>query len=202
MYALVPYLTIAAIALIILGPRVLSPWYRALRSGNHVPLSRITRMWFRKLDQRAIVDAYIMAGTADMEIALDDIESHAATGGRVQRTVLAAVAAHKAGLAYDHRMAIAADIAGRDAIAEVNDLIAAQRAKATELHPEPNAESMIGAHGTTSSPIGAPGIVQINGKSVSAVAKDGPIPKGSAVRVIQTTGGIAVVERIRHTEKG
>lgn len=202
MYAFVPYAIILVIGLLLLGPGVLRPWYRALRTGNHVSIPRIVRMRFRKLDQNAIVDAYIMAGTADMNINLDDIEAHAASGGRVQRTVLAAVAAHRAGLDYDHRMAIAADMSGRDAVAEVNDLIAAQRAKATELHPEPNAESLVGASGTASSPLGAPGIVRINGRNVSAVAKDGPIPKGTKVRVVQTRGGIAVVESIRHTEKG
>jgi len=202
MYAFVPYALILAIGLLLIGPSVLRPWYRALRTGNRVSIARIVRMKFRGLDQRAIVDAYIMAGTADMDIALDDSEAHAASGGRIQRTVLAAVASHRAGLDYDHRMAIAADMSGRDAIAEVNDLIAAKRAHATELRPQPDAESLVGASGTASSPLGAPGIVQINGKNVSAVAKDGPIPKGSEVRVVQTRGGIAVVERIRHTEKG
>lgn len=202
MVVMAPYLIIAAIALIILGPRVLSPWYRSVRAGAPVPLGRITRLWFKRLNQNAIVDAYIMAVTAGMEIYFDDIEAHAATGGHVQRTVLAAVAAHKADLDYDHRMAIAADMAGRDPIAEVNDLIAAQRADATTLRPAPDADTMIGASGTASSPVGAPGIVRINGKDVSAVAKGGPIPKGSAVRVVQSSGGIAVVERIRHTEKG
>ncbi len=202
MIVLAPYLIIVVIVLIVFGPRVLSPWYRALRGRAYVPLGRIARIWFRRLDSNAIVDAYIMATAAGMEISFDDIESHAATGGRVQRTVLAAVAAHKAELDYDHRMAIAADMAGRDAIAEVNDLIAAQRANAMTLRPMPDAESLIGASGTASSPVGAPGIVQINGQKISAVSKDGPIPKGSAVRVIQTSGGIAVVERIPHAEKG
>ena len=202
MVVLAPYLIVAAIALIILGPRVLSPWYRSLRAGAPVPLGRVTRMWIKRLNQHAIVDAYIMAVTAGMEIDFDDIEAHAATGGHVQRSVLAAVAAHKADLDYDHRMAIAADMAGRDPVAEVNDLIGAQRADATTLRPAPDADAMIGASGTASSPIGAPGIVRINGQDVSAVAKGGPIPKGSAVRVVQSSGGIAVVERIRHTEKG
>jgi len=197
-----PYLIIALIMLIILWPRVINPWYRAIRAGAPVPLGRISRIWFKRLDSNAVVDAYIMAVTAQMEVSFDDIEAHAATGGHVQRTVLAAVAAHKAGLDYDHRMAIAADMAGREVVAEVNDLIAAQRANETALRPGPDAHAVIGASGTASSPVGAPGIVKINGHDVSAVAKDGPIPKGSAIRVVQSSGGIAVVERIPHTEKG
>lgn len=202
MILLAPYVIIAAIILIILWPRVLSPWYRAIRAGSYVPLGRIFRMSFRNLDSNAIVDAYIMARIAGMEILFDDIQSHAATGGRVQRTVLAAVAAHKAELDYDHRMAIAADMAGRDAIAEVNDLIAARRADAMTLRPMSDAEDLIGASGTASSPVGAPGIVQINGQKISAVSKDGPIPKGSAIRVVQSSGGIAIVERIPRAKKG
>ncbi len=202
MYLFIPYIIIAIIAIVILGPRVLRPWYKSIRAGAPVSIRRVTHIWFRRLDPNAIVDAYIMAVTAEMAIDFDDIESHAATGGRVQRTVLAAVAAHKAGLDYDHRMAIAADMAGRDAIAEVNELIAAHRAGATALRPDVNADCMIGASGTASSPVGAPGIVQIDGRSVSAVAKDGPIPKGSAIRVVQSSGGIAVVERIPHAKKG
>ncbi len=202
MYMLIPYAIIGAIAFLLLGPGVLRPWFKSIRAGAPVSIRRIGNIWFRRLNSNAIVDAYVMAVSAGMEIDFNDIESHAATGGRVQRTVLAAVAAHKAGLHYDHRMAIAADMAGRDAIAEVNELIAAQRAGTTELRPDTNADAMIGAAGTASSPVGAPGIVQIDGRTVSAVAKDGPIPKGSAIRVVQSSGGIAVVERIPNSEKG
>jgi hypothetical protein len=202
MFVFAPYLIIALIMLIILWPRVLNPWYRAIRAGAPVPLSRIAHIWFQRLDPNAVVDAYIMAVTAQMDVSFTDIESHAATGGNVQRTVLAAVAAHKAGLDYDHHMAIAADMAGREVVAEVNDLIAAQRTNQTELRPGPDTGAMIGASGTASSPVGAPGIVKIDGRDVSAVAKDGPIPKGSAIRVVQSSGGIAVVERIPHTKKG
>jgi len=197
-----PYLLIVAILIILLGPGVLSPWYRSIRAGAPVPIRRIGHLWFKRLDSNAIVDAYIMAITAQMPIDFDDIESHAATGGHVQRTVLAAVAAHKAGLDYDHRMAIAADMAGRDTVAEVNELISAQRSSATTLQPNAAATAIIGASGTASSPVGAPGIVKINGHDVSAVAKDGPIPKGSAIRVVQSSGGIAVVERIPPAKKG
>ena len=197
-----PYLLIAAIAILLLTPRVLKPWYRSIRGGAPVSLRRIINMWTKRLDTNAIIDAYIMAITAQMPVHFDDIESHAATGGHVQRTVLAAVAAHKAGLDYDHRMAIAADMAGRDAVAEVNELIAAQRSGATSLQPDTAVTDIIGASGTASSPVGAPGIVKINGRDVSAVAKDGPIPKGSAIRVVQSSGGIAVVERIPAPKKG
>jgi hypothetical protein len=196
------YGIVAAICVLLLGPGVISPWLRAIRARTYVPFTRIFRMWTRRLNTNGIVDACIMAATAGLEIDLDDVESHAATGGRFQRTVLAAVAAHKAGITYDHRTAIAADLAGRDAVEEVNDLIAARRAEATTLKPVPDADAMIGESGVASSPVGSPGIVMIRGRKVSAVSKDGPIPKGAAIRVIQSSGGIAVVERISHTEKG
>ncbi|RMH74998.1 MAG: UPF0365 family protein [Calditrichaeota bacterium] len=92
-------------------------WITALAAGVHVSLFSLVGMRLRKIPPSLIINALINARKAGLqEITTDKLETHYLAGGNVKRVVEALIAADKAGIPLDFKLATAIDLAGRDVL--------------------------------------------------------------------------------------
>ena len=94
----------------------LSVWFRALVSGAHIPLSRLIGIKLRKINLKMIVESYISAKKAGLDITVDELETHIMAGGKVLNVVNALISAHSANIDLSSQTAKAIDLAGRDVL--------------------------------------------------------------------------------------
>ncbi|MCL2177626.1 MAG: flotillin-like protein FloA [Firmicutes bacterium] len=116
MWGLVVMGVIALILLIVLWFLPISLWFRAWISGSHIKMSRLVGMKLRKIRVKMIVDAYITARKAGLDITVGDIETHYMAGGNVINVVNALISAHAANITLSTSTARAIDLAGRDVL--------------------------------------------------------------------------------------
>lgn len=186
--------TVAAVAVVVWGH-----WLRARRGNAPIPYLRLVGMLFRQIRLRTVVDGWIMSVNGNVEAQLSDLEAHYRAGGRVERSVLAAVAAKKAGIDFPFSMARAMDLSDRDVVEVVHDLIRSRREsehKRAGQASQDEVSALIGAEATVSVAVGPPGIVVVDEVMVNAVSEGGFITKGTKVRIVSASGNMAVVQRI------
>ena len=105
------------VALFILVP--INVWFRALASGAHVSMFRLIGMKMRKVDYRKLVNIYIVAQKAGLDLEIVDLETHLMANGDIEKVVDALIAAHSAKLNLTIDQAKAIDLAGRDVVEAV-----------------------------------------------------------------------------------
>jgi len=91
-------------------------WFRALISKAHVSMAQLIGMKLRKIRFKMIVEAYIRAKKAGLEIHVDELETHIMAGGNVLNIVDALISAHSANIELTLQTAKAIDLAGRDVL--------------------------------------------------------------------------------------
>jgi uncharacterized protein YqfA (UPF0365 family) len=89
-------------------------WLTALFSGIRISFFTLFGMRFRRVDPRAIVLPMISGHKANLQLDVNELESHFLAGGNVQRVVNALISADKAGIPLTYKQATAIDLAGRD----------------------------------------------------------------------------------------
>ena len=89
-------------------------WFVALVSGAHVSMARLIGMKIRRIKVAPIVDAYIMARKAGIQIDISELETHQLAGGDIQKVINALISAHSAKINLPIDLAKAIDLAGRD----------------------------------------------------------------------------------------
>lgn len=89
-------------------------WFVALVSGAHVSMIRLVGMKMRRIKVAQIVDAYIQAKKAGLNIDIVDLETHYMAGGDVSKVVNSLISAHSAKFNLSLDLAKAIDLAGRD----------------------------------------------------------------------------------------
>ena len=89
-------------------------WFRALISGAYVPLGQLISITVKKLDARSIVNNYIKAKKAGVNISINQIENHIQAHGNIERVIDALVASYNAGIGLKLETAIAVDLSGSD----------------------------------------------------------------------------------------
>jgi len=112
------------IALIVFGVLLLlflifipiGTWFTALISGAHVRMGRLVGMKMRRIRYKMLVDAYIRAKKAGLNIDISELESHIMAGGNVSNVVNALISAHSANIELTLQSAKAIDLAGRDVL--------------------------------------------------------------------------------------
>lgn len=106
---------LVVIALITLGALFnVILWFRALISGAHVSLAELISITVKKLDAKSIVNIYIKAKKAGVNITINQIENHIQAHGNIEQVIDALVAAYNAGIELKLETAIAVDLSGRD----------------------------------------------------------------------------------------
>jgi uncharacterized protein YqfA (UPF0365 family) len=89
-------------------------WIAAWSSGAYVGLMTLVAMRLRRVAPQRIVNPYITATKAGLEMRPEMLESHFLAGGNVERVVNALISADKAGIPMTFQQAAAIDLAGRD----------------------------------------------------------------------------------------
>jgi uncharacterized protein YqfA (UPF0365 family) len=117
-------LAVLAIIIAVVAYNYLNVWIRAYTCGARVSLLSLIGMSFRRVNQRTIVDAKVMAAQAGISIDKRGgvttwrLEAHYLAGGNVPNVIRAIIAAHRAGMGtdLDFDKAAAIDLAGRDVL--------------------------------------------------------------------------------------
>ena len=89
-------------------------WLISIFSGAHIGLTSLIVMRIRRVPVDLIVDSYITAIKAGLDIKSSDLETHYLAGGNVKRVVMALISAEKAGIKLSFNNAAAIDLAGRN----------------------------------------------------------------------------------------
>ena len=98
-------------------------WFRCLVSGTYVNMFKLVGMRLRKVNTAMVVNAYINAKKAGLDINIDDLETHAMAGGNVSSVVAALISAHSAKINLPVEVAKAIDLAGRDVLKAVKESV-------------------------------------------------------------------------------
>lgn len=91
-------------------------WFRALVSGVRISMAKLIGMKWRGIKVTPLVDAYISAKKAGLDITIDELESHVLARGDVIKVVNALISAHSANMELAAETARAIDLAGRDVL--------------------------------------------------------------------------------------
>ena len=111
------YVAIGVLALLLVLMFILVPiktWFIALVSGAHVSMTRLIGMKMRRIPVAIIIDAYIMAKKAGIDVDVVALETHHLAGGDVRKVINALISAHSAKIDLSLEDAKAIDLAGRD----------------------------------------------------------------------------------------
>lgn len=95
-------------------------WIQSIASNATVSLVRIVLMPLRKINASLIVNNFIFAKKAGLNISVEELETHFLAQGNVTRVVQAMVAANKANIDLDFKKATAIDLAGRHILDAIN----------------------------------------------------------------------------------
>lgn len=116
-------IVVAAIGVILSG---FVPWslYLEARSSNvAITLSQMFMMGIKKIPHQTIVSALITTQKAGLDISIDQLQSHYQSGGNVPSLAKALVAAEKAGMNLDYKLAARIDLAGKNVFEAVQTTI-------------------------------------------------------------------------------
>ncbi len=94
-------------------------WINARASGAPVRIVSLIGMRFRRISPQKIVNAYIKARKAGLEVTTDMLETHFLAGGNVERVINALISAKQASINLSFTTACAIDLAGRDVLQAV-----------------------------------------------------------------------------------
>ena len=94
-------------------------WITARASGAPVKISSLVGMRFRRISPQKIVNAYIKACKAGLNVTTDMLETHYLAGGNVERVINALISAKQASIELSFTTACAIDLAGRDVLQAV-----------------------------------------------------------------------------------
>jgi uncharacterized protein YqfA (UPF0365 family) len=94
-------------------------WIAAWSSGAYVGLMTLIAMRLRRVAPTRIVNPFITATKAGLNVEVDMLESPFLAGGNVDRVVNALISADKAGIPMTFQQAAAIDLAGRNVLEAV-----------------------------------------------------------------------------------
>lgn len=98
-------------------------WFRCLVSGTYLSMAKIFGMKLRGVNLNVIIDSYINAKKAGLDLNINDLENHILAGGNVNKVVMALISAHSAKINLTTEQARAIDLAGRDVLQAVKESV-------------------------------------------------------------------------------
>ncbi len=113
---IVAVVVVLVLLAVILGVLPIRIWFRALVSGVKVSMARLIGMKWRGVKVATIVDAYISAMKAGLDVTIDELETHVLAKGDAIKVVNALISAHSANIQLAPETARAIDLAGRDVL--------------------------------------------------------------------------------------
>jgi uncharacterized protein YqfA (UPF0365 family) len=94
-------------------------WIRTLAAGVPIGIISLVRMRLIGISPGVIVQNYVSARKAGLNVSIDAMQSHYLAGGDVQAVVLAMIAAQRAQLPLEWQRAAAINLAGRNVVEAV-----------------------------------------------------------------------------------
>ena len=91
-------------------------WITAMTNGARIELITLIGMRLLRVPPRLIVEQYISATRAGLDIDVRALQAHFLAGGNVAKVVDALISAGKAGIDLSFDRAAAFDLAGRDVL--------------------------------------------------------------------------------------
>ena len=89
-------------------------WVTARSSGVPVKILTMIGMRLRRISPHKLVNTFIKARKAGLDMSIDMLEKHFLAGGNIDRVVNALISAQQAGITLSFNQACAIDLAGRD----------------------------------------------------------------------------------------
>lgn len=114
---------IVVVCAIVLAVLPIKYWFRCLVSGTYLSMAKIFGMKLRGVNLNVIIDSYINAKKAGLDINITDLENHMLAGGNVSKVVNALISAHSAKINLTTEHAKAIDLAGRDVLQAVKESV-------------------------------------------------------------------------------
>ena len=102
------------LVLAILVFRYFNLWLQCITTQAGIGFIDLVAMSLRKINPKVIVQSRIASVQAGVDIPRKELEAHYLAGGRVVKVVRAMIAADRANLPLDFRVATGIDLAGRD----------------------------------------------------------------------------------------
>lgn len=121
LFVAIGLLALSFITVLLLVPMKI--WFMALVSGAHVSMARLVGMRMRKIKTGPIVEAYIKAKKAGLNIDIVDLETHYMAGGDINNIIVALISSHSAKIPLSIDQAKAIDLAGRDVAKAVKQCV-------------------------------------------------------------------------------
>jgi uncharacterized protein YqfA (UPF0365 family) len=91
-------------------------WIRTIAAGVPLGIIALVRMRLIGIPPSLIVNNYVRARKAGLNLTVDQMQSHCLAGGNVDRVTLAMIAAQRAQIPLEWQRAAAIDLAGRDVL--------------------------------------------------------------------------------------
>ena len=118
---LVPLVALTVFIIVVVPVDV---WFRCLISGIYVGIIRLIGMRFRGVDVKLVIDSFIYARKAGIDIEVETLERHYMAGGRVKNVVEALIAANSSQeIDLSQKQAMAIDLSGRDVARAVKETV-------------------------------------------------------------------------------
>ncbi|MGN1207890.1 MAG: flotillin-like protein FloA [Christensenellales bacterium] len=114
------FIVILAVILAVLPVKY---WFRCLVSGTYLSMMKLFGMKLRGINLNIIIDSYINAKKAGLDLNINDLENHILAGGNVNKVVMALISAHSAKIDLTTEQAKAIDLAGRDVLQAVKESV-------------------------------------------------------------------------------
>ncbi len=123
-YVWISILGVVVIAMaVFIGIVPVGVWVRAMFSGAHISAFRLVGMKLRHVEVSMVVDCFINAKKAGVNLTIEDLETHYMAGGNVEKVVDALITAHGAKIDLSVETAKAIDLANRDILAAVKQSV-------------------------------------------------------------------------------
>ena len=121
---LIAFAGLVALILVIFMARFIGLYIQGMLAKADVGLVHILMMWLRKVNPTTIVRTKVMAVQAGIPpISSKDMEAHYLAGGNVVNVTRALIAANRAGLNLDFKIATGIDLAGRNVLEAVQTCV-------------------------------------------------------------------------------
>jgi uncharacterized protein YqfA (UPF0365 family) len=91
-------------------------WIRTIAAGVPLGIITLVRMRLIGIPPSVIVNNYVRARKAGLNLTVDQMQSHFLAGGNVENVTLAMIAAQRAQIPLDWQRAAAIDLAGRNVV--------------------------------------------------------------------------------------
>lgn len=114
---------IAVLLAVVLALVPVKVWFRCLVSGTYISMPRLIGMKLRGINVQVVIDSYINAKKAGLDINITELETHAMAGGNVNKVVMALISAHSAKINLSIENAKAIDLAGRDILKAIKESV-------------------------------------------------------------------------------